>query len=219
MTGVERAVPTTGASPAASVDGQLDAPGDTRIVTVPNVISLVRLLCLPLFVYLLFGRDNRAAAASLLGMLGATDWIDGYIARRYHQVSDLGKILDPVADRLLFFVGIGAILVDGSVPLWFALAVLVRELVVGVTTIVLGLLGARRIDVTWWGKAGTFALMVAFPMFLASESTMGWAPTAGILAWVTGLPGLAFSYVAWALYLPIGLQALSDGRAERAELG
>ncbi len=193
------------------------SPNDTsRVVTVPNVISLARLLCLPVFVYLLFGRDNRAAAASLLAILGATDWIDGYIARHYDQVSDVGKILDPVADRLLFFVGVGAILVDGTVPVWFAGAVLIREVAVGATTVVFGLMGARRVDVTWFGKAGTFGLMFAFPMFLASESTLGWADTARVCAWVSGIPGLTFSYVAWALYLPLGTRALREGRADRA---
>ncbi len=208
MTASEPPVPAAEVAPASG--------GGGRLLTIPNVISLVRLLCLPVFVYLLFGRDNRAAAAAMLGVLGATDWIDGFIARRYDQVSELGKILDPVADRLLFFVGIGAILIDGTVPVWFAAMVLVREVVVGATTVVLGLLGARRINVTWWGKAGTFGLMVAFPMFLASESTVGWADTARVLAWGAGIPGLVFSYVAWALYLPMGIEALRAGRADRA---
>jgi len=186
--------PTVGAVGATDSDG-----GGDRILTIPNVITLVRLLCLPLFLYLLFGRNNRAAAASLLGILGTTDWIDGYIARHWNQVSELGKILDPVADRLLLFVAIGAILIDGTVPVWFALAVLVREVVVAGTTMVLAAMGARRTDVTWWGKAGTFGLMVAFPMFLASESTVGWHETARVIAWISGIPGLTFSYVAWAL--------------------
>ena len=71
--------------------------GDDAILTIPNVISLIRLLCLPLFLYLLFGLDDRFGAALLLGALGATDWVDGYIARHYDQVSALGKVLDPVA--------------------------------------------------------------------------------------------------------------------------
>jgi cardiolipin synthase len=192
-----------------------EEPGEDRVLTIPNVISLIRLLCLPLFLYLLFGRENRAAAASLLGILGATDWIDGYIARHWHQVSTVGKVLDPVADRLLFFVGIGGILVDGTVPVWFAWMVLVREFVVSVTTVVLAALGATRIDVTWFGKAGTFALMVAFPMFLASESTVGWHDTAHLIAWGTGIPGLFLSYVAWAMYAPMGVRALREGRAAR----
>ena len=187
-----------------------------RWLTVPNVITVVRLLCLPLFLYLLFGRENRAAAASLLGMLGATDWVDGYIARHFDQVSEIGKILDPVADRLLFFVGITAIIVDGSCPLWFAVVALVREALVAGATLTLAALGAKRIDVTWFGKAGTFGLMFAFPLFLASHSTVGWHPTAGVLAWVSGIPGLVFGYIALFLYVPLGLEALREGRAARA---
>lgn len=206
---------TASEAPTAAEDDV--APGDAgRIVTIPNVISLIRLACLPLFLYLLFGREDRASAAWLLAALGATDWIDGYIARHFDQVSELGKVLDPVADRLLFFVGIGGILVDGSVPVWFAVAVLVREAVVATTTVVLALLGARRVDVTWWGKAGTFCLMIAFPLFLAGESDLSWADQATTAAWVVGLPGLALSYVAWALYAPLGLRALREGRADRA---
>ena len=187
-----------------------------RILTVPNVISVIRLACLPVFLWLLFGRDNRIAAAGLLAGLGVTDWIDGYIARHWDQVSDLGKILDPVADRLLFFVGVGGILVDGTVPVWFAWAVLIREVLVAGATVGLAVAGARRIDVTWFGKAGTFGLMVAFPLFLTSHSTAGWRPSAAVLAWVAGIPGLVFSYIAAGMYVPIGLRALREGRIDRA---
>lgn len=188
----------------------------SRIWTVPNVISFVRLLCLPVFLYFLFGRDNRAAAAWILGGLGATDWIDGYLARRWNQVTNLGKMLDPVADRLLFFVGIGAILIDGSVPVWFAIAVLVREVAVAAGTLGLAAAGARRIDVTWYGKAGTFGLMFAFPLFLGAESTLGWRDTAEVLAYVTGIPGLVLSYWSAILYVPLGRKALREGREDRA---
>ncbi len=209
------------AVPASHLQGHEPPPaadvGEDRILTIPNVISLVRLGCLPVFLWLLFGVENRAAAAWLLAGLGTTDWIDGYIARRWNQVSTLGKILDPVADRLLFFVGVGGILVDGSVPVWFAWMVLVREFSVGAVTVVIALLGARRVDVTWFGKAGTFGLMVAFPLFLASHSTLGWHETAATLAWVAGIPGLIFSYIAWGLYVPIALRALREGRAARAQ--
>lgn len=187
-----------------------------RILTIPNVISIVRLACLPLFLYLLFGRHHRAAAAGLLSGLGVSDFIDGYIARHWNQESELGKILDPVADRLLFFVGIGGILIDGTVPIWFAVVVLVREVAVAVVTVVISLLGARRADVTWFGKAGTFGLMFAFPLFLTSHSTLGWRDTAHVMAWVTGIPGLIFSYIAWAQYVPIGIRALREGRADRS---
>jgi cardiolipin synthase (CMP-forming) len=186
-----------------------------RVLTLPNVITVVRLSCLPLFLWLLFAQEDRAAAAWLLAGLGATDWVDGYLARHMGQVSELGKILDPVADRLLFIVGAGGILIDGSVPAWFAVTVLVREILVGATTLVLAAMGARRIDVTWFGKAGTFGLMIAFPLFLASHSDLSWADTAGVLAWLAGIPGLALSLYAAVLYVPIARRALAEGRADR----
>jgi len=96
---------------------------DRGLWTIPNLISLLRLLAVPWFLWLLLHDDRPIAAGILLAILGATDWIDGYIARHYHQVSNVGKILDPVADRLLFFVGIGGILVYGAVPVWFAVRV------------------------------------------------------------------------------------------------
>ena len=187
-------------------------PDLDRILTIPNVISLVRLLCLPVFLYLLFGRDNRAAAAWLLAALGATDWVDGYIARHYRQVSTVGKVLDPVADRLLFFVGVIGILIDGSVPPVVAGLVIFREAAVSIGTISLAAMGARRIDVTWVGKAGTFGLMVAFPLFLASESTLGWRDTAEVLAWIAAVPGLLLSYYSAFMYIPLGRAALAEGR-------
>jgi cardiolipin synthase len=184
-----------------------------QVLTVPNLVTFARLACLPVFLWLLFGKEDRAAAAALLALLGITDWVDGYLARRLGQVSELGKVLDPVADRLLFLVGAGGILIDGSVPTWFAVTVLVRETLVGGATLVLAALGARRIDVTWFGKAGTFGLMIAFPLFLASHSDLWWADTAGVLAWIAGIPALALSLYAAVLYIPIARRALREGRA------
>ena len=184
--------------------------------TIPNAISVARLACLPVFVYLLFGVENRAAAGWLLAALGMTDWVDGYIARHFDQVSELGKILDPVADRMLFFVGLTCILIDGTIPVAIGVAILAREVVVGATTVILGMLGARRIDVTWFGKAGTFANMMAVPSFLGSHSTLSYAPVLGVLAWVTVVPGLALSYYAAYLYIPIARRALTEGRAARS---
>lgn len=187
-----------------------------RILTVPNVITVVRLSLLPVFVWLLFGKDDRATAAYLLAVIGTTDFFDGYIARHFDQVSDLGKVLDPVADRLLFFVGGGCILIDGSIPTWFAVAVLAREVLISAATLGLAAAGARRIDVTWFGKAGAFALMMSIPFFLGSHGDIGWEDLAEDLAWVTGLPGLALYWYSLLLYVPMGLRALREGRADRA---
>jgi cardiolipin synthase (CMP-forming) len=185
-----------------------------RIVTVPNAITVARLACLPIFLVLLLDRHNRAAAAWLLAVLGITDFADGYIARHFRQVSSVGQVLDPVADRLLFFLGAGGIVADGSVPGWFAAITLGREALVAVTTVVLALAGAKRIDVTWFGKAGTFGLMMAYPLFLASHSTLGWHRGAGIFAYVTGIPGMLFGLWSLVLYVPLARHALREGRAK-----
>ena len=190
--------------------------GESKVLTIPNVISIVRLLCVPIFLWLLFGRDNEFQAALLLAILGATDWVDGYIARHFNQVSELGKILDPVADRILLLTAIVAIVVSGAVPLWVAVAAIARETLVALAAIGLGILGARRIDVTWFGKAGTFGLMFAFPLFLVSHADVGWADTARLLAWICVIPGLILAWYSAALYVPIARRALEEGRVSKA---
>lgn len=186
-----------------------------EILTWPNAITVVRLVCIPVFVWLLFARDNRAAAAWLLAALGSTDWVDGWLARRFDQVSEVGKVLDPTVDRLLFLVAVPSLIIDGSVPLVVAALLVVREGLVAAVAIVLGALGARRIDVTWEGKAGTFAMMFALPMFLGGKSTLSYAPLLEWLAWVFAVPGVVLSYLSAAHYLPQARAALADGRSAR----
>lgn len=186
------------------------------VLTVPNVVTVVRLLALPVFVWLLFARDNRAAAAFLLGGLGATDWVDGYLARRLGQVTELGKVLDPVADRILLGTAVIALMVDDAVPRWIGVLVLVREAAVSATALLLGALGARRIDVTSIGKTGALLQMIALPLFCAGSSTLSWAPVAQVLAWTFIVPGLGISYYAAAGYVPLARGALADGRTARA---
>jgi cardiolipin synthase len=115
-----------------------------------------------------------------------------------------------VADRLLFFVGGGCILIDGSIPTWFAVAVLAREVLISGATIGLAVAGARRIDVTWFGKAYTLLLMIAFPLFLASHSTLGWHEGGGTAAWAFGIPGLVLAWYSAALYVPMARRALRE---------
>jgi len=194
------------------------AGGDNRVLTVPNVLSGVRLLCVPVFLWLLFGHHphNRYGAGVLLGVLGVTDWVDGYVARHFHQVSTLGKVLDPMADRLLIGTAVIAILVDGAVPTVVGVLALVREVLVAAAALGLALAGARRIDVQWAGKAGTFGLMVAFPLFLVGHSTAGWRHAAEALGWVTAVPALCLSYYAAITYVPLARRALLEGREARS---
>ncbi len=182
------------------------------IWTIPNAFTLARLLCLPIFLWLLFDQENRAGAAWMLGALGATDWIDGYLARRLGQVSEFGKVFDPTVDRLLFIVALTAIIIDGSIPLWFALAILVREIGVGlmmaIATVVFDM---PRIDVTFAGKTATFLLMFAVPGFVMGNSDIAGADWFTVAAWILGIPGLVLSYWTAAAYVPKVRTAIRSG--------
>ena len=194
------------------------APGEDRILTLPNLITLVRFLCIPWFLWLLFVQEDRFWAAALLAVLGSTDWVDGYVARHTGQVSNFGKVFDPTVDRLLLIVGVLAIIIDGSVPLWLGIVVVAREVILSVFIVVIMSMGAERMDVTWFGKAGTFGFMVAFPAFLAANDTGlsdFWATIFEIVAWGAVIPGLVFSFIAFFGYFPRGMKALRAGREAR----
>jgi cardiolipin synthase (CMP-forming) len=193
----------------------VDDDGLDRIFTVPNVITLVRLLCIPLFLWLLFGAHRQTAAAVLLAVLGATDWIDGFVARRYGQVSTFGKVLDPTADRILVGTAVISIMIYGAVPLWFGIATIAREVLVSAMVLLLAAMGAARIDVLWVGKAGTFGLMFAYPTFLLGDGTAGWQEPIRVIGWVTGLVGLALAWWAAGSYVAPARRALREGRAAR----
>ena len=187
-----------------------------QVLTVPNLVSVLRLGCVPVFCVMLLGMGNRAGAAILLGVLGATDWVDGYIARRFDQGTELGKILDPTADRLMFLAAVVVMMVDGSLHAAFGVTMLVREVVVSLATVVLAAMGARRIDVTWTGKTATFGLMFALPLLLLGDSSIGGAEALHGVGWGLGIPSLALSYYAAVEYIPRARQALADGRSDRA---
>jgi cardiolipin synthase len=130
-------------------------------------------------------------------------------------VSTVGKVLDPAADRLLVATGVVSIMVYGAVPNQIGTLTLAREVLVGGMTLLLASLGARRIDVLWVGKAGTFGLMWAYPSFLLSYGSAGWQQPIRVFAWVAGIGGLTLAYVAAVAYIRPARQALVEGRKGR----
>ncbi|WP_030435461.1 CDP-alcohol phosphatidyltransferase family protein [Actinoplanes subtropicus] len=161
-----------------------------RIWTIPNVISFVRLLGVPLFLYLLLGPQKDVAAVVVLAIGGTTDWVDGFVARRMNSVSRLGELLDPFADRLYILATLIGFTVRGVVPWWLTGALLLREVVLGIALLVLRRHGYGPPPVHYVGKTGTFVLLAAFPVILLARAIdsswlapIGW----GLAWWALGL--------------------------------
>lgn len=170
-----------------------------RVLTVPNAVSFLRLLVVPVFWWVLLGLDRVGLAAALIFLIGSTDWIDGYLARRLNQVSEVGKFLDPLADRLMIASALLAGLVAGVVPAIVGVPLLVREVVVGVGALGLAARGGGKLDVRPLGKNATFLLYGAIPSFyLVAAGILPWlfAPP----AWIAGIVGLVLYYWVAGLY-------------------
>jgi cardiolipin synthase len=186
-----------------------------QILTFPNAITLMRLCCLPIFLWLLFSVQDRGAAAWLLGGLGATDWIDGWVARRFNQQSSFGAVFDPAVDRGLFIVSLIAILIDNSMPMWFGLAVLIREITVASVMLIATAFGMERFAVSIWGKRYTFLMMFAVPLILLGEADGAGAVWVTRGGWICAIPALVVSYLTAINYVPQISQHLRSGRALR----
>lgn len=183
-----------------------------QLRTIPNLVTALRLGCIPVFCWLLLGLDSHLAAGILLGALGASDFVDGYLARRLDQATELGAILDPVCDRCMFFAAVISMLVSGDVALWFGITALVRELGLSVGTLVLAGRRVGWLGVNAWGKAGSFGLMFAFPLFLLGQADIPGAVGWTIAGWVWGIPSLAIAWYGAYLYVLAGRDALAGSQ-------
>jgi cardiolipin synthase len=194
-----------------------DEAGDlSRIVTIPNALSLSRVVLVGVYLALLFGADDRVLATIVLAVAGFTDYADGQLARRLDQVTTLGKILDPTADRILLGAAISSMVVYGAVPVWLAAVVLGREGIVAGAVLVLAARGAPRIDVSRLGKAATFGLMVCFPLLLLGHGKGAAAHVCIVIAWTALVPSLCLSFAAAAGYVPVVRRALRERREPTA---
>ena len=176
------------------------SPGTDRILTLPNVISFARIALIPVFVWLIVERRTTFTGLVVFGVVVATDWVDGAIARATGQVSEVGKVLDPVADRLAIGAGLIALVVRDAFPLWAALLILARDALILIAGVVL--LSARRvrIEVRYIGKMATFLLMAAIGCIAWGTLGYAFAPAFLALGWSFYGVGIVESYVAAALY-------------------
>jgi cardiolipin synthase len=189
--------------------------GAGRVMTVPNIISFARLAGVPLFLYLFLVADQQVAAVVVLALGGTTDWVDGYLARRLGQVSRLGELLDPLADRLYILATLLAFTVRDVVPWPFTAALLLRELVVGATIPVLRRYGYGPLPVHYVGKTATFLLLAAFPVLLLARTSAGARPFADPIGWGLAWWGIVLYWVAGGLYLIQFFAVIRAARRER----
>jgi cardiolipin synthase len=171
------------------------------IATLPNLISALRILLIPAFVWLILHEGTRAAGIVMFAAVAATDWVDGTVARRTGSVSELGKILDPVADRLAIAAGLVALVVADLFPLWAAVAILARDAAVlaGGAIVLFG--RHVRVDVRFIGKVATFGLMLAVPSIAWGHLDVPFAPTATALGWIVYAVAIVEYYVAAVRYV------------------
>jgi cardiolipin synthase (CMP-forming) len=171
------------------------------VLTVPNLISFARLLGVPLFLYLFLVADQWGVAVAVLAIGGTTDWVDGYLARRLGQVSRLGELLDPLADRLYILATLIAFTARDVVPWIFTGALLLREAVLLVTLVILRRYGYGPPPVHYVGKTATFILLAAFPMLLLARASSAAAPIAGASGWALAWWGIVLYWIAAVFYL------------------
>lgn len=171
-----------------------------RVVTLPNALSLVRLLGVPVFFWLVLTHHDGPAVL-LLGFSGATDYLDGKIARAWNQMSRLGALLDPAADRLYILATLIGLTVRDVVPLWLTLAIVGRDLLLAATLPLLGRRGYGPLPVHYLGKAATFCLLCGFPLLLLGEWTDTIGSVAHVLGWAFAIWGTALYWWAGVLYL------------------
>ena len=180
--------------------GRDDARWSWAIWTLPNAISALRLLGVPLFLWLVLGPQADVLALLLLMLSGFTDWLDGYLARRLHQTSKLGEILDPVADRLYILAVVVGLAVRDIIPWWVALILPARDAFLWCLVPFLRTRGYSALPVHFLGKAATFNLLYAFPLLFIGDGT-GTAATLGkVFGWAFAVWGIGLYWWAGLLY-------------------
>ena len=182
-----------------------------RVLTVPNALSFLRLLLVPVFAVLIVnGQDGWALA--VLAVSGASDYLDGNLARRWNQVTRLGQVLDPFADRLYILTTLFGLAYRGLIPWWLVIVLVARDVTMVVTLPFLAKLGHSALPVHFLGKAGTFCLLYAFPLLLLGEVSSTLSMVVGALGWAFALWGAGLYWWSGILYVS---QVVGLWRAER----
>jgi cardiolipin synthase len=176
------------------------APED-RILTIPNALSVLRLALIPVFLWLVLAEQADLAGVAVLTISGITDWADGVIARRTGQTTRLGRLLDPLVDRLTIAATLIGLALRDLVPWWLVGLLAARELLLLALVPALRRRGLIALPVHYLGKAATFALYWGFPFVLVGAGTADWEQVLGALGWAFVIWGTALYWYAALLYL------------------
>lgn len=178
-----------------------ETSAEDRIWTVPNLLSFLRLLGVPVFLWLVLVPRADGWALAVLAIAGFTDWLDGKIARAFNQTSRLGRLIDPAADKLYVGATIFALLMREVIPLWLVILILAREVFVACSFPFLRRHGYRALQVHFLGKAAMFNLMYAFPLLFLASHTGWYAEIARVAGWAFALWGTGLYWWAGVLYV------------------
>ena len=174
---------------------------EDRVLTVPNALSFLRLLLIPVFLWLVLVERADIAAVGVLAVSGITDWADGVIARRTGQMTRLGRLLDPLVDRLTIAATLIGLALRDLVPWWLVGLLVARELLLLALVPLLRRRGLVALPVHYLGKAATFALYFGFPFVLAGAGSATWEQVLGAVGWAFVIWGTALYWYAAVLYL------------------
>jgi cardiolipin synthase (CMP-forming) len=177
-----------------------DGARTSEVWTIPNIISMVRLAGVPLFLWLVIGPEADVWALVVLMISGFTDWLDGYLARRLDQMSKLGEILDPVADRLYILAAVIGLLYRDIIPLWVAVLLPLRDLFLWCLVPFLRTRGYSALPVHYLGKAATAALLYSFPMLFLGDGEGPVATLSEVFGWAFAIWGIGLYWWAGLLY-------------------
>lgn len=191
----------------------------SRLLTIPNALSALRLAGVPVFLWLVLGPRADLLALAVLAVSAATDWLDGKLARAWNQTSRIGRILDPSADRLYIVAILAGLTLREIVPWWFAALIVARELLLGASLPVLYLHGHGPLRVHFLGKAATLCLLYAFPLLFLGSQGGRVGDVALIVGWGFAIWGTALYWCAAVLYLVQVGQVTLAARRERREGG
>jgi cardiolipin synthase len=187
----------------------------SQYLTIPNALTALRGLGVPLFIWLALGLESDGWAILVLAIGGVTDYLDGKLARAWNQTSRFGELADPFIDRIYIVATLIVLQMRGAIPLWIIIALLGRDLALAVMTLLLTRKGLPPLQVTYLGKAATFNLLYAFPFLLLALNDSWYGTLAFIFGWAFTIWGVVLYLFTGVSYFRSALKSIRVPSSQR----